>query len=666
MRSADEVFSLRQKLEMRDARLQRLYSEVLEEMGLTIEPTGTWAIYEIKRARKRQWWERQRDDEKTDMSVNVNRLHQIIEAQRTVIGATRSLRVPPPSPDDEGAAYASKLENAIRHLWREWVFPRQLSLMGWYAAIFGSAVAVVYWSSERSLPMLRIESPIGFYAVPRIDDPVELAEALFVRHVSGLSLTAEYPDLKDYGDADDVVVIDYYSSDGYARYVEGRNKPLVESDMNVGRTPVYVVPGILGPGMMGLSPMSLAIPIHRELQRLYSLEAEVLQMAVRAPTVINDPINVPENFAWGDDAVIEVGPQGRVGKAPLDNIDHNLFFHRIQDMRQNLDDVMDFTSMQRGEFEGSILTGKGVSQLLRPNAMRLEGRLQAIDPILERINEVALVMWRKYGSARGTVIYGRDNANRSFVERFNPKTDIDLGWVKNFVWLDTSSMFDRQSNIAQILTALRAGSPSQQAISQQRAIELLPFADDSQAELERIWNEWGKTNEFLQQQAQVPAPGSPTAEEQLAAAEKGGNPQGAEAQAGAPAGQAAPAEQAAPAGAPEEGNEVLVALAEFMRSIDRIKGRVFLCGEVLDGDLTYGIEIYITNPLDKQTIINAFANDQQLSQFAANRDLHFRETPADRMLEVTPGTSGYELVSGNEVAKEVNEGAEPESAGRPV
>ena len=643
-----DVFATKTRLEDRDGALQKGYDRTYEALGLKYSENLNYAYYEEAQQREKLWWEKRTGDEANkDLTVKINLLHQIVEAQRTVLGANRNVRVPAMSESDEDQAYADALEKGIRWLHRQWVMPRQTSIAGWFASTLGSAVASLFWSDEKKHPALRIDSPKGFYADATLDDPTTLSIAMFVRKVTGASLCSEYPELwEEYGDVEEVELVDYYDRQVRMRLIVGRDEPLLEAKNTIGRVPVFILPGILMPGIYGGSAMPLAIPIHNELQRLYSLEAEVLQQAVRAPTVVNDPINVPENWVWGDEATIEVGPNGKVGKAVLDNIDHNLFFHRIQDMRRSLDDVMDFAAMSRGSFEGSTLTGKGVQNLLLPNSLRLEHRLQAIDPIWERVNETALLMWNKLGRNKDVALDVRKGKEVSVVH-FNPKTSIKKGWVVNHVWLDSASMFDRQSNMVQILQALRAPAPHQQAISQKRAIELLPFTEDTMGEVQTIWTEFQKSNSAMQAATAPPqaTAGGPSAEEEALAAEKGAIPPGASGAQGSGPGGPLPEEPLEPGmmpaptpGVPPVEAEALEDAANVIHEIPKVKGRIFLVGAVLEGRLDLGIEIWLTDMNDKATIVNAFANDPILEVIPGNDDLHFRgDAPAGDVVEVTPG-----------------------------
>ena len=112
----------------------------------------------------------------------------------------------------------------------------------------------------------------------------------------------------------------------------------------------------------------------------------------------------------------------------------------------------------------------------------------------------------------------------------------------------------------------------------------------------------------------------------------------------------------------------LHALAEAFRNIKKIKGQVFLCGLAASGDISAGIiEVYLTDPSDKATINNAWANDPDLKQLHADGALHFYDVPpkSGDALEVTPGTDGTNLIPSNQIQEEVGEGGEQEQEANP-
>lgn len=638
----DEIVALLQELKDSQATQQRMsgYEDIVDELGREIVESERFAYMKPKTSRTKHAWEV--SDDPTDFLVHIPFLPQIIEAQRTVLGAMRSHRVPLPLP--EAQAYADKLEKGIAHLWREWGMPRLLSEMGWYAVVFGTAVGVLQWDKQNKMPRAIIRSPENFYAVPSVDDQRRVQIGMFTTKTQGRILNKEYPDLKDsLDDSEEYEVIDYYDSEVRYRVVKDYPKPLLEAKNPLKRVPVYVFPGIVIPNsLFGAAFLTQTIPVQNEMDRLYSKQAEYLETVMNAPTFIKDPDNVPENFTWNKDAVVTMGPQGAIGKAPIAAIDARVFEYRLEDMKRNLDNAMDFASISRGEMPSQIVTGKGVSALSAPSMQRTMLRLQSIDPEIERMTEDALIMWNKGGKG-ARPIYGT-KAGSMFADTFDPKADIDPSWVKVYVYLDAASFVDRQAAQITSLQKLR-GQP--QAMSLQRFLELDPDCEDVSQEMGRID---GETQKLMQLQMGVqPAPA-----EQAYAAERGGEVPGAQAAAGPPT-PGTPTLEGGPAGAeqpPEAGEEdVIPAVADTFRAIKKIQGEVWLVGDYLEGGISPEefaegmIEVYISDPIDKQTILNGLRNtelagavEQQRIVFHENREVMIQHLS----LDVSPGSQGYE------------------------
>ena len=616
------------------------YSDIVTELGREYNESERFAYMKPKTTRKKHAWEV--SDDPTDFLVHVPFLPQIIEAQRTVIGAMRSHRVPLPAP--EGQPYADKLERGISHMWREWGMSRFLSEMGWYCVVMGTAIGVLQWDKQNKMPRAVIRSPENFYAVPSVDDERRVQIGMFVTKTMGRILNAQYPELKQsLANDEEYEVIDYYDTEVRLRVIKDVKKPLIEAKNPIKHTTIYVFPGIVLPNsIFGASFLTQSIPLQNEMDRLYSKQAEYLEMAINAPTFIKDPDNVPENFTWNKDTVVTMGPQGAIGKAPITSIDARVFEYRMEDMKRNLDNSMDFASISRGEMPSNIVTGKGVTALSAPSQQRTMLRLQSIDPEIERMTEDALLLWNKGGGGGSRQIYGQKQGSM-FTDIFDPKKDIDPNWVETWVYLDAASFIDRQAAQITSLQKLR-GMP--QAMSLQRFLELDPDCEDVGTEMGRIQTEM-QQQIALQQQAAAPPPQA----DQNLSAEKGGMVEGG----GAPSGagnSAAPPGATAPA--PEElggGEDVTAAVADLFRAIAKVKGEVWLVGDYLQGGISPEefaegmIEVYVSLPVDKATILNALratelagAVEQQRVVFHDNRQVMVEHWS----LNVSPGTSGYD------------------------
>ena len=114
-------------------------------------------------------------------------------------------------------------------------------------------------------------------------------------------------------------------------------------------------------------------------------------------------------------------------------------------------------------------------------------------------------------------------------------------------------------------------------------------------------------------------------------------------------------EQAMGGGVPPEfdegvNGETVEAVADVFRAMQNVKGRLWLVGAAVDGldpsELAQGfLEVVVSDPLDKQTVLNALRKTP-LGAFADAQRVAFHEdlSVLERVpsLEVTPGTEGYE------------------------
>ena len=702
----NSIWQLYNRLKARDGSLQASYDSIYRDMGLD-DSNPVYTYYKTIQNRERLWWEKEHGDEEDDPSVSVNLMHQMVQDQISYLGAERSVRCPDPiglypdepsaeleallgpeqvgagglpapgaspevSPEDAGSmplpdvadteeeltaqGYSDLLERGTLHLYREWHMKRQYTLMGWYSVVLGNAIGVLSWSKQRSLPLFKIRSPRGFYAQPDVDDDTRVSQAIFAQEMMGPSLALTYPELAErLEELETAWVIDYYDANVRLRLVEGIDTPLIDEDNPVGQVPIYIFPGILMPGLYGASALQLAIPIHREIQRLYSMEAELLLDAVRAPTVVNDPINVPKGWFWGQDATIEVGAQGKVGKAVLDVVDHGLLDKRIQDMKGNLRNAFDFAAMASGDYQGASITGKGVTNIMSHPELRLTMRVGTQNEVFETATSDALLLWQKYGKPGG--IFGQKDGS-DFSQFFNPKK-INPMWTKIQVYVDSASFVDRQAAQVENLQKVK-GEPGTRLMSKRRFLELDPDCPNVEAELRRIDKE---DEDSLQKQLDFQA----KLKEQEAAGQAppgpiqmppegapGPAPEGAGPTAlgpGAGAG-AAPPEVIPQEGAPapqDEAQATIVALKEHFQGIANIHGEVWLTDLTAEGDISMGIHVYVTDKTDKQTIINSFANDELMAQIVdqkevdAGRGIIFvsRKTPG--AINVTPGAVDEQL-----------------------
>ena len=678
----DDIVMKKEELSGSQATQQRLsaYEALADRIGRETIESERFAYFEAPTTRQKAPWERGDDD--SDFLVHVPFLHQIIEDQRTVLGAMRSHRVPLPEPGDENAQrYADKLERGVSHMWRTWRMPVFLSEVAWYATCFGTGIGVLKWDKKNKFPMPAVHSPENFLAQADPDDPTRVQVGIFVKPTLGKMLKFQYRDIKgieELEDDEEYDVIDYYDDEMRYRVIEGVEVFIIEAKNPLDHTPIYMFRSIAIPGsLFGGSNLTKAIPVQDEIDRLYSRQAEYLDAVMNAPTFIKDPDDVPANFTWNKDAVVTMGPQGAIGKAPIASIDPRVFEYRLEDMKHNLDNAMDFSNLSRGEYHTQV-SGKGVVALKSGTEQRMMMRLQTFDSEIERMTEDGLLLWQKAGGKATKGIYGKVQGSM-FSDQFNPKVDINKDWVHVYVYLDSAAYIDRQAAQVTNLQKLR-GQP--QAMSVRRFLELDPDCEDVEAEVMRIEGEQQRfiqmQNEAQMAQQQMMQPPTQGAGEQAYAAERGGAIEGAPP--GGPG--AGPAPQPGAPGAPpgaepgvEGEDDVLASVADLFRGAKKVRGEVWLVGEYLEGGITPDefadgfIDVFVSDPLDKATLLN-FLRATELAGAVEQQRLVFHEDHAFLMahprLNVSPGSQGYDLEGGEEEQmpeEELPMGMEPEEAG---
>ena len=652
------------------------YKTLNDYLGREYIESERYGVYASKDDRDKFSWETGDDD--TDYAVNITKTHLIIQDQVSFLGAQRSVRVPVRGGAD-GQAYCDKLERAITDLHRLWNMPRVTQEIAWYQVVYGTGVGVLQWDKNNKVPRLRVRSPESLYIQPSIDDDTLPQIAIFVYKTLGRSIIGDYPETAKKLDNDtEYDLVDYYSNDERVRFVGGENIELIRAKNPLGHVTVYLFPGILIPNSLwGASMLLRAIPPEKEINRLYSQQALYLRDAIEAPMVIHDPVNVPENARWNRDTTIEVGQQGKVGRANIASIDGRMLELRLRDMENNLNLTMDFSPILQGQAVGSYLTGKGVTSLQQPILQRLASKMQPVNPIYAQINKDALLLWNKAGGNASRTIFG-EKSKSVFAEEFNPKQDIDPGYVENIVYLDTASFVDRTSARIASLQELGAG-----VMSRRRYMEISPDCDDVELELQHIREEKMEDIQMqmqMQQMAQMQAAQQPQTQPAQSGPESAENSVQATTPLGGPGGPDLGGSAKQEGQEPPGEEDILGSVAEVFRGIAKIKGQVFLVGEILMGGLTAEeiaasfLEVVISNPVDKQTILNGL-RQTEIAEFVEQNKVVFHTNMGmldnHPNIEVTPGTSGTEVNEGtpeppgSETLDEINPEQMPPGAGPP-
>lgn len=537
-----------------------------------------------------------RSDEER-ITIVINLIRPIVEAKRSFIGQIPSVRVPPPDSSDEAQILSDLAEKAILGFWQFSDIGKRMSDMGFYCSLYGTAVGMVWPDIKEKKPRLLIRSPRDFYPMPKDDDGREMRYVIFKETYDGREADAMWPG-HGYAPRDEVKVVRYID-EVRMQVIDEDSVELTNIEHNLGFCPVKTIANIGVPGSpFGDSDVENAIELQKAVNRRYALMENVAERTAYPLTVIRGGQDVPDVLPTGPDAYIEVGPQGGIEQVFPPQMGES-FWMATQQLEQKINVVTDTPSLLTADYQGAVGSGKGVNATLSPNAARMEIRQNAIYPSIQQLNKFAILMWHKFPKFnRQQQVFGKQRGG-SFEIDFKPeelKWDGEV-WTKNEVYLDSAAYIDRQANFIATIQAVQ-----NRLMSRRRAMELSPYVDDVTEEEKRIKAETeadlaaAQAQTMMQQATPTPEMGEPT--RTAYGLERGYM------------GETVPAP---PAGMentpmPEEeeptGEFDINELVELIGEVKNLKGRVWIVGGALQGDISLGIELFVENGLDKQTIIN--------------------------------------------------------------
>jgi hypothetical protein len=609
------------------------------------------------------------DDQGNHHTMVVNVIQTVVEQKRAMIGVIPSVQCPPLDYGDESIRKAALREKAIMSIWSDCKIGQLMGDLGYYLSIFGTAVGVVYSDMMRMRPRMSIRSPKGFYCIPKDDSGIELAVAIFVSKYWGAHAAAMFPG-NGFEKMTEVEVVEYWDKDVHAILAEDGKKVISAHENALKMVPVVSIPNIGRPrSPYGIGDVARLIGLQREVDRRVSLEKDIMQKVLDAPFVVVNPDQAPEEITLDPGSVIPVGEGGDVRQLNAFNIPYSweTSFGRLMNL---FDRQADAPEVLRGTLDSAIVSGKGVDSLLGPVSGRIELRHHYIFPRIEWMNYISLMMWEKFWPDEQSSLDGTVAAfikPSQFVTTFSP-TELG-GDYRNRVYMNSYAYLDQNAQVVLGLQLVQNQIISKETLRGELGVVVDPQQEKEQIKKESIeavqlamaaqqianspttnnppLGDQGKTNYglergFVGELNPAPAPGGPEIPENA-----GTGPEAPE---------ITPEELAGGAmggGAPQAGgNQLLTMVANFFRGIKKVKGRVFLVGAILNDpeNIDYtGLEVYLTDTRDKQTILNAVRNN--IPELHGNVQF-YTGVPKGEYLEVTPGTEGYDVTGGSPANEE--------------
>lgn len=305
---------------------------------------------------------------------------------------------------------------------------------------------------------------------------------------------------------------------------------------------------------------------------------------------------------------IPVVPGGKVYRVSPVQVPYQ-YLQSQNDLIKLIDRVGSIPDVMRSQFEGNVLTGKGVSTLMGPTQMAFNVKGNEMYPAIAKLNKMAMQMWHKMWPRATHTVYHIGPGNVMNVETF--KTGEFENWFENIVYVDASSYFDANSRFIMTLQAVQ-----NRLMSRQTGMQFVPGVSDPPAEMALIENEMQKDMQ-LQQAAQSfdqanvqPNMGAQGLTNSMLDKGYAGKTPVPEAIGGleVPGGKEAQQEE------PQQEDTLLQDMVEFFDNIP-LKGKVWLAGGIVT-DPTYspespsynGVEVFLEDLGDKSAINTTMRN----------------------------------------------------------
>ncbi len=589
-------------------------------------------------------------------------------------------------------ALADQNEKFFYGLWEQARVRKHFAKQAWYLPLMGCSFTGCHPDFDAKTIKFLTRSPE--YASPFWDAEFENMESiLFEWEIAGDQAIAQYGQevsaileslgrnkrgLLQFGRNQErskrqvLKVIEYWDKDSKTTMVAGHKVQQVKH--NLGFVPWVMTPFYLIPDEpFGRGVIEGNVPLFQKLNMLDSLELQAIIENVFATLVIIGPEGAPEDIERGPGAVIPVKQGGDVKYIAAPEV--------TMDLTKSMGRSIDF--LQRGtHFPGSaygegvassITTGKAQHESLMPTGNMVEYVQGNISDSWERINEYALDMTQKLFKNREVVYFGRQYTHEGMFSRPEKFQQTIKGsdlkdWARHE--LSFQPMLNMHEKVVMGLQLAGGGLVSKRWQRDQVGIT------DNNAMQDEILSEMQMEQQLaaLMGMAQQGAVTPEQVEQAFYRMEKGGSmglPTGPSPGMMAPGGPMPPMPPGLPppnsggAPGPEPGGQTLPiaqnpgeglpgepagmptppqpqatgaftlsgAVGDFSR-LKKIKGRIFLVGEIVQKGATDGpVEVTITNPIDKSTIINGLPDEYHGKIKFHNAT----QEPTEPHVEVGPG-----------------------------
>jgi hypothetical protein len=357
---------------------------------------------------------------------------------------------------------------------------------------YGVLVTSVEPDTAARRPMAVLEESMGFYPVwNRLGDTVEVAH-LFRRNV--LDLIDEYPECENqirsavfrdrsaFGPVNEDVEVDvvkYVSKTDIVMYLpEYDNLPLVEMANPLGRC-TYVCtrkPG-LDKEIRGKFDDLIWVQLALHVSEVAALQAA--QMAVEAPIVAGNDV---QDINIGAGAIIHANDPGSVHRLGLDV--PQSAFGVPQLLGQELEFGAIVPQALSGNIDASVVTGKGVQQLMAGYSQQIANAQQSLVGHFRRVISLCFEMDEKFWPDEVKHIQGRTEAT-PYDFNYKPSRDIHGDYEVDVAYGGVAGL-DPNRALVFLLQALGGGLVSKDYVRRNLPSSMDPHDEESKITVESL------------------------------------------------------------------------------------------------------------------------------------------------------------------------------------
>lgn len=631
--NTSDIVDLKDELVERDGPRHRKYDLNMAAIGGAYDSRrmdGFWDIWQAIT-------DRPIPTDREEYEFRINFIPNIIKTVRSFVAVVPSLKCPPSSPptpeNQEPKKKAEKLERVYSGFWESSFIGKRMNQIGYWNPALGTSVGVIWPDMKAKRPTFQVRSPYGCYPVLADVDGYDMKQVIFHTKYKPRQAAAMFPQFKTELMAmnEDVEIIEYLDGERLTRVVADKYRTKdIENKWEF--VSCFLIPNeSFGEGPWGDDSIAQVIPVQDEYKYRESLKTSILEQTILQPLHIEGGENLPEEIPMGPRDAICTVLGGKVSRVAPVQVPYQ-YLQSQSDLIKLIDRVSNIPQVLQGQFDGNVLTGKGVQGLMGGTQMAFNVMGNEIYPAIARGNEMAMKMWHALWPRKTHTVYSMGKESGLTVESF--KTGEFEGWYKNIVYVDSSTYFDSNQLFISVLQAVQ-----NRLMSRQTAMQYVPGVTDPIAEQALIDAEF-KQDMALQQaaaafdQANVqPSMGAQGYTNSMLEQGYAGKTPPPEAVGGfeAPGGEEVP---------PEQGN-LLQDMIEFFQSIP-LRGKVWLAGAIVS-DPAYspqspqwhGVDVFLEDPNDKSAISTTVRT--QFPEIGKPFNYHTGEPSEPAMLVYDPG-----------------------------